>query len=94
MLICSFRHGTQDGANIRIRSVDVHPDKQQYLKHDMEAKHWQDLDEHQQAAWKERLIKAGEWVEGEGEKVLIGVLFSEYAGLVGQVAREALAGGS
>ena len=33
-----------------------------------------------------------ELVEGQGEKVLIGVLFSEYAGIVGGAVRDALAG--
>lgn len=72
-------------------SMDVHPDREEYLKQDAKAKHWHELDEQQQAVWRERLVQAGEWVEGQGEKVLLGVLFSEYAGMVGQAARGVLA---
>lgn len=68
-------------------TMDVHPDKAAYLEKDAQAKHWEDLEEHTKAVWRERLVKAGEWVEGQGEKVLVGVLFSEYAGLVGEVGR-------
>lgn len=65
-------------------TVDVHPDKEAYRERDADAKHWHELDEEQKDRWKERLMKAGEWAEAEGEKVLFGVLFSEYAGLVGE----------
>jgi len=73
-------------------SINVHPDQEEYLKADTEAKRWEELSEEQQRTWKDRLVKAGEWVEGQGEKVLIGVLFSEYAGIVGGAVRDALAG--
>jgi len=82
----------RDGPDGFSVSVDVHPDKQAYLKQDTRAKHWDELAEHQKAAWKQRLIQAGEWAESEGESVLLGVLFSEYAGLVGEVARGAIRG--
>jgi hypothetical protein len=72
-------------------SVDVHPDKQEYLKQE-QAKHWEEMTSAEQANWKKKLIHAGEWAESEGEKVLLGVLFSSYAGAVGDIAREALAG--
>lgn len=65
-------------------TVDVHPDREAYRERDAEAKHWHELDEDQKVQWKDRLKKAGEWAEAEGEKVLFGVLFSEYAGLVGE----------
>ncbi|KAH9828264.1 hypothetical protein Tdes44962_MAKER02428 [Teratosphaeria destructans] len=73
-------------------AVDMHTSKEEYLSSEegKQAKHWHELSPEQQGKWRERLIKAGEWAEGEGEKVLIGVLFSEYAGAVGQVAREAI----
>lgn len=71
-------------------TVDVHSDKEAYLAQDVHAKHWHELAPEQKVMWKEKLIRAGEWAEGEGEKVLIGLVFSEYAGLVGQAAREAL----
>lgn len=73
-------------------AIDVHPDQEAYVKEDTEAKYWDQLDEQQKAAWRERLIRAGEWVEGQGESVLTGVLFSTYAGLVGNVAAQALGG--
>ncbi|KAI7491264.1 hypothetical protein KC351_g70 [Hortaea werneckii] len=71
-------------------SVRMHADKDTYLEKDVHAKYWSELTSEQQTIWKERLIRAGEWAEGQGEKVLIGILFSEYAGLVGQAARGAL----
>ena len=70
-------------------TVDVHPDKQAYQEKDSEAKHWDELEEHQKAGWRERLKHAGQWVESEGEAVLKGILFSEYAGLVGAVGQGA-----
>ncbi|KXL50186.1 hypothetical protein M433DRAFT_156744 [Acidomyces richmondensis BFW] len=73
-------------------TVDVHADKEAYMKEDTEAKHWDELSDEQKARWKAKLMQAGEWVEGQGEKVLIGVLFREYAGIVGAVAKEAIAG--
>ncbi|KAK4570041.1 hypothetical protein LTR86_003011 [Recurvomyces mirabilis] len=73
-------------------SVDVQPDREEYLKADAKAKHWEELSAEQQASWRQRLVRAGRWAEGEGEKVLLGVLFSEYAGLVGEAAGRAMAG--
>lgn len=71
-------------------TVDVHPDKEAYREKDENAKHWHELEEHQKASWIERLKQAGHWVEDEGEKVLTGILFSEYAGVVGEAAGEIL----
>lgn len=73
-------------------TVDVHPDREAYLAKDRQAKRWEELSEEAKTVWKERLVKAGEWMESEGEKVLMGVLFSEYAGLVGEVVGEAIRG--
>ncbi|KAL6713216.1 hypothetical protein ACLMJK_009337 [Lecanora helva] len=53
--------------------------------HHHKAKRWEDLAEHEKAAWKQRLIEAGQWTFDEGEAVLKGVLFSGLAGLVGGV---------
>ena len=77
-------------------TVDVHPDKEAYREKDENAKHWEELEEHQKVRWRDRLKQAGQWAEGEGEKVLMGILFSEYAGVVGEVvvgAAEAMAEG-
>ena len=63
-------------------TVDVHPDKAKLLQKDEEAKHWDELHEHEKSWWKERLKAAGQWAEAEGEGVLTGILFSEFAGAV------------
>nr|POE76168.1 hypothetical protein CFP56_59648 [Quercus suber] len=73
-------------------AIGVHDDKEAYLLQDETAKHWDELEEHQKIAWKQRLVRTGQWVEGQGSAVLKGVLFSEYAGFVGQVIGEALRG--
>ena len=73
-------------------TADVHKDSAEAVKEDAQAKSWDELSTHEQARWKERLIKAGHWAKGEGETVLKSVLFSEYAGVVGRMAAEALAG--
>jgi len=73
-------------------STEVHANPADVLKKDTAAKKWEDLTKRQQQQWKERLVKAGEWVESEGETILKGVFFSEFAGAVGQAAAEALAG--
>ncbi|GAB7352727.1 hypothetical protein MBLNU459_g3081t1 [Dothideomycetes sp. NU459] len=71
-------------------SVDVVPDRQEYLKQDVQARHWHELAEHEREAWKQRLLAAGEWTLDEGETVLKGILFSSWAGFVGSVAGEAI----
>ena len=73
-------------------SIDVHPDKEAYVKEDTKAMHWEQLDREQQERWKHRLMRAGEWTVEEGEAVLKGVLFSGYAGVVGQVAANVVGG--
>lgn len=71
-------------------TVDVHPDKEAYREKDEHAKHWDELKEHEKARWTEKLKRAGQWVESEGESVLKGILFSEYAGVVGDAAGQIL----
>ena len=71
-------------------SVDVVPDRHEYIKQDAQARHWEELQEHEKIQWREALIKAGHWVADEGEAIFKGVLFSSYAGLVGQAAAQAL----
>jgi len=82
------RHGPGDEGVV----VDVHPDKQAYVAENLDAKHWDELEEHQRDALKEKLIEAGHWAEHEGEVVLKGVLWSTYAGFVGQAAGQILQG--
>ena len=80
----------EDGSNDL--STEVHTDPVELLKKDAEAKRWEELTKQQQQQWKERLVNAGEWVESEGETILKGVFFSEFAGAVGRAAADALAG--
>lgn len=70
--------------------VHIHPSKSSYLEKDLHAKHWHELSDSQKSSWKEKLVRAGQWAEEEGESVLKGVLWSTYAGLVGQVGGEIL----
>ncbi|KAJ9628574.1 hypothetical protein H2203_002475 [Taxawa tesnikishii (nom. ined.)] len=49
-------------------SVDVHPDREAYLKQDTAARHWHQLEEHEKQTWRERLVKAGEWTYEEGRR--------------------------
>lgn len=71
-------------------TLNVHDDKAQYLTTDPHAKHWDQLQEHQRSYVRERLQQAGHWAESEGETVLKGVLWSQWAGLVGEAAGEIL----
>lgn len=71
-------------------SVDVIADREAYLKQDTQARQWHELAEHEKEAWRQRMVAAGHWSVEEGERVLKGILFSSWAGLVGQVAGEAI----
>ncbi|KAK4044009.1 hypothetical protein C8A01DRAFT_12512 [Parachaetomium inaequale] len=48
-----------------------------------EARGWEEMEEGQREAWRERLKRAGQWGEEMGEAVFRGVLFGEIAGVVG-----------
>ncbi|CAN8096554.1 unnamed protein product [Discula destructiva] len=50
--------------------------------HDGSARSWEELAPEQQALWKERLLKAGYWVEEMGTVVFKSILFGELAGTV------------
>lgn len=78
-----------DGSNTEL-SLDVIPDREQYLREDTQARNWDQLAEHEKETWKQRLIDAGHWTVEEGETVLKGVLFSSWAGFVGGVAGEVI----
>lgn len=60
------------------------------LKGEHGAVHFEDLHPKEQAKWKRRLAAAGHWVEAEGDAILKGILFSEYAGVVGGALRDAV----
>jgi glycyl-tRNA synthetase len=61
------------------------------VRHDTEMAHgetlrkWEDLQEHEKEGWKQKLSDAGHWTASQGENVLKGVLFSEFAGIVGGI---------
>jgi len=71
-------------------SVDVHPDHEAILREHTEAKRWDELHPDQKAWWKQKLVQAGRWAEDEGETVLKGVMWSSYAGFVGEAAGQVL----
>lgn len=72
-------------------STDLHPEgAKSVLKADKHAKRWDELDDKQKALWRKRLSDAGAWIESEGETVLKGIFFSSYAGVVGDIAAQAL----
>lgn len=48
-------------------------------------KRWDELSEAQKKSWKRKLVDAGHWAEHQGENVLKGILFSQMAGIVGNV---------
>ena len=48
-------------------------------------KKWEELSASQKKSWKQKLMDAGHWAEHQGENVLQGILFSEMAGVVGQM---------
>lgn len=56
------------------------------------AKEFHELGDVDKAKWKRRLVKAGQWSESQGETILKGILFSEYAGVVGGALRDAVIG--
>ena len=63
-------------------SVDVH--SQEEAVQEETARRWEDLQEHEQSWWKQKLTDAGHWAAEEGDTIFKGVFFSEIAGMVGQ----------
>jgi len=61
------------------------------LSHDAELvqqetlKKWESLSDAQKKSWKRKLVDTGYWAESQGENVLKGILFSELAGVVGNM---------
>jgi hypothetical protein len=61
------------------------------VRHDTEIVHeetlrkWEDLHEHEKEGWKQKLSDAGHWTASQGDNVLEGILFSELAGVVGEM---------
>ncbi|KAL2350499.1 hypothetical protein BJ546DRAFT_892023 [Cryomyces antarcticus] len=82
----------RNGADDATLAIDTyHPSDPacEHLEHSP-AKSWEQLEPHQRETWKRRLLDAGEWAAEEGETVLKGVLFSEWAGFVGAAAAEVI----
>lgn len=84
-----FHNGKADSKSISVREV---PNKEAYAKQDTSAKLWEHLDDAQKDKWRSALIDAGAWAKEEGETIFKGVFFSSYAGAVGSVVADALAG--
>ncbi|KAF2841443.1 hypothetical protein M501DRAFT_1014244 [Patellaria atrata CBS 101060] len=57
------------------------------------ARKWEELEKHEREVWRGRLVRAGEWVEGEMETVLKSIFFGEVGGAIGGVVGEMLGGG-
>ena len=51
---------------------------------------FEDINQADKDRWKAKLARAGQWAEDEGEEVLLGVFFSEYAAVVGGFVRDAI----
>lgn len=78
---------TEDDAEAAQLSAEVHEgSRKEARKRDAHARTWDALSEAQRGVWRQRLVKAKAWAVEEGEGVLRGVLFSEYAGWVGRAA--------
>ena len=71
-------------------STEVHEGEHDVVKKHTEAKRWEELSNHEQKRWKEKLVSAGMWTIEEGETILKGVFFSEAGALVGRVAAEVI----
>jgi hypothetical protein len=57
--------------------------------HEESLKKWEDLQEHEKEGWKQKMSDAGHWTASQGENVLQGILFSEWAGIVGGIVGSA-----
>lgn len=51
---------------------------------------WRDLIPEERSVWMDRLVNAGYWAVEEGERVLEGVFFGEFNGVVGRIAQGGL----
>ncbi|KAJ9618536.1 hypothetical protein H2204_013020 [Knufia peltigerae] len=74
----------RDGAEAGELSTEVLEHDADLIK-DETLKKWEELSEHQKRNWKRKLIETGQWAEKQGESVLKGILFSELAGMVGNM---------
>ncbi|KIW20539.1 hypothetical protein PV08_01114 [Exophiala spinifera] len=74
----------RDGAEAGELSTEV-LEHDANLVRDETLKKWEELSEHQKRSWKRKLIDTGHWAEKQGEGVLKGILFSELAGVVGNM---------
>ena len=78
------RHAPEEGGETAL-SAELR-DAKAVVKGEHKAKRWEELAEHEKKAWKDRLVKSGEWTREEGESVLKGIFFSGLANFVGGIA--------
>lgn len=71
-------------------STEVHDGDHDVVKKHTDAKRWEELEEHEQHWWREKLVSAGIWTIEEGETILKGIFFGQAGALIGRVAAEAL----
>lgn len=71
-------------------STEVHAGEHDVVKKHTAAKRWEELEEHEQHWWREKLVEAGMWTIEEGETILKGIFFGQAGALIGRVAAEAL----
>jgi prolactin regulatory element-binding protein len=96
------KHGHEDQKHIVIRPhvdgdsgelvSEVHHDDTKLVE-DEKVKKWDDMSEKEQAAWKKRLVDAGQWSVGQGDTILKSIFFSEAGGAWGNAAMQAILGG-
>ncbi|KAF1983394.1 hypothetical protein K402DRAFT_396633 [Aulographum hederae CBS 113979] len=87
-----LRANPEEGTGMEISTELHHTTPEEVVKRE-DAKRWEQLSESEKSVWRQRVSKAGKWGVEEVETVLKGVLFSEYAGAVGRIVGEAIAGG-
>ena len=71
-------------------STEVHAGEHDVVKKHAAAKRWEEMEEHEQHWWREKLVEAGMWTIEEGETILKGIFFGQAGALIGRVAAEAL----
>ena len=72
----------RDGGNGEL-STEVRHNAE--VVHDETLRKWEDLPEQEKEGWKQKLSDTGHWTASQGENVLKGILFSEWAGMVGGI---------
>ncbi|KAF1978487.1 hypothetical protein BU23DRAFT_595660 [Bimuria novae-zelandiae CBS 107.79] len=79
-----------DADNDGALSTEVHEGEHDVVKEHTKAKRWEELEQHEQHWWREKLVEAGLWTIEEGETILKGVFFGQAGAIIGRVAAEVL----